>query len=637
MGAPTLNWLQGVCFAALLVWNCCAASGPAADLILRHARIYTAAGGPEAEALAVRDGRLLFVGSNDGALQFRGPRTRMRDLGGIRVIPGLVDSHIHPVDILDPDGCDLHNEALSLAQITTRVRNCIRRYRVRPGEWLFVREWNPGGGNQPDEAHPTLRAALDAAAPRNPVELFGSEGHQAAHNSAALALARNASGVQVGLSARTLQDDFAALRPYVGITPDGEPDGRVTDDAIVLIDRTHLHYVGLEFALRSPERIAARLNSAGVTAVLDAEAAPEGVPVYDALLARHRMTFRANLAVFLDPEDYRQGPGDIDYERLLRDAEAMRAHFAGQALVRADFFKVFGDGEVEGDPFAHPPTPGNAALLHPYLQPVFIRDAYGRASVAGYVDPDPPWYGKLQHEPDVLRELIRRVHAAGFHVHVHVIGDRTARVVIDDIEAARAADGNAGTHDGLAHLQLADPQDVQRIGKDGLYVAFTFSWAAAFPDYDMTVAPFLQPVHGNAYEDVHASGSFYEENGYPARSVARAGGHLVAGSDAPVSTRDPQPFVNMAIAMTRRARGGMPYNERQGISMDEVLDAYTLEGARFLGRDSEIGSLEAGKSADFVLLDRDILALAREGRAQDVADTRVLETWFQGRRVYARH
>ncbi len=152
----------------------------------------------------------------------------------------------------------------------------------------------------------------------------------------------------------------------------------------------------------------------------------------------------------------------------------------------------------------------------------------------------------------------------------------------------------------------------------------------------MTIVPFVQKVSGNSYEQLHAPGSYYEENSYPVRSTRDAGAHLVAGSDAPVATRDPQPFVNMAIAVTRRLPGGRPMNAGQAISIRDVLNAYTIEGARFLGRDDEIGSLEAGKSADFVVLDRDILALADTGHAAEVADTRVLETWFRGQRVFQR-
>ena len=129
-------------------------------------------------------------------------------------------------------------------------------------------------------------------------------------------------------------------------------------------------------------------------------------------------------------------------------------------------------------------------------------------------------------------------------------------------------------------------------------------------------------------------GSYYEENSYPVRSSRDAGGILVAGSDAPVGTRDPQPFVNMATALTRHVPGQAILNSHQTISIRDVLDAYTINGARMLGREAEIGSLEVGKSADFVILDRDIVALADAGKADEVFGARVLGTWFCGKRVY---
>jgi hypothetical protein len=217
-----------------------------------------------------------------------------------------------------------------------------------------------------------------------------------------------------------------------------------------------------------------------------------------------------------------------------------------------------------------------------------------------------------------------------------VIGDRALRTALDAIEAARASDGNFATHDSLAHVQLAHPDDIARIGRDKLYVAFTYSWANVDLAYDMLVVPFLQKVSGNSYASRHVPGSYYEENSYPFRTTKDAGGILVAGSDAPVNTSDPQPFVNMAFAVTRAIPGQPVFNTRQAITIREVLDAYTINGARFLGRDTEIGSLEPGKSADFVVIDRDILQLADSGHAQDIMGTQVLETWFRGKRVYQR-
>jgi predicted amidohydrolase YtcJ len=242
--------------------------------------------------------------------------------------------------------------------------------------------------------------------------------------------------------------------------------------------------------------------------------------------------------------------------------------------------------------------------------------------------------GQLKDDREVILELARRMHLAGFNLHIHVIGDRAARTALDAIEAARAADGNSATHDSLAHLQFAQPDDVLRLGRDHLYVAFTFSWATSNTDYDMTVVPFMQHMSGNSPANRMVPGSYYVANSYPVRAVKDAGGFVVGGSDAPVNTRDPQPFVNIAVAVLRHMPGDAALNVQQALDVREALDAYTITGARFLGREREFGSLEVGKSADFIIVDRDLLALGASGQAEDIARTRVLETWFRGRRVY---
>ena len=637
--------------------------------MLTDARIYTAAGPALASALAVRHGTIIYVGDAVGVKPLIGWRTTVKHLGGRLVVPGLVDSHIHPIDMVALDVCDLNSAAKTLRQLSEFVEGCVKHYRPRPGQWLLVYRWSPTSGNQPDAGYPTLRAALDKAAPRNPVHLLGDDGHHGAFNSAGFALARNSAGKLVGLSRTTLTTDFADYHKFVAIDERGEPSGGVTEDLQNALDpeRT-LYYNDLREVLKVAERIPAELNRAGITAIFDAAAAPEGMVVYDRLLKSHRMTLRATLAQYYDPNLNRTVDGRIDYDGMVAKAKALRDRYAGNPLVRADFVKLYADGGVEGNPFAVPPTLGNAAMLEPYLQPSFAVDTDGHATVTGYVDTgsraciDARTHlekyqaaaeaatfargngfrpgqcqissGQLQYDRAIEFEFARRMHLAGFNLHVHVIGDRTLRTVLDAIEAARAADGVATTHDSLAHVQLAHPDDIARMGRDRLYVSYTYSWAYTDVEYDMTVIPFLQKVIGNSYASRHVTGSYYEENTYPVRSSKEAGAILAAGSDAPVGTRDPRPFVNMAMAVTRHLAGQPPLNPRQVLTIREALDSYTINGARFLGRETEFGSLEPGKSADFVVLDRDILALADAGKADEIGGTRVLETWFRGQRVY---
>ncbi len=649
------------------------ASAVPADLVVREARVYTAdAARTMASAFAVRDGRIVYVGDESGVAALVGPRTRVERLSGKLVLPGLVDSHIHPTDIVQWDVCDLRNRALSLKDLARFVHGCRARYHVPAGAWISVRQWNYASGNEPDPAHPTLRAALDAASTSNPIHLLGNDGHHAGFNSLALAGARNAAGQVVGLSAATLASDFAAQRANVGVDAHGEPDGAVNETLQYALDGPD-EYASeredREALAREPWRMPQLLNRAGITAVLDAAVSPRIEPYYDGLVHSRYMTIRACLAQFYDPEEYRAADGAVDWPRMLALAEAVRAKYAAEPLVRADVVKLFVDGGIEGDPNAVPPTLPNGAVLRPFLQPRFARDRAGGMRVEGYVDTDgadcravrasPSVNGSdsaiqafirehgyhpgqctisdghLYHTREETLEFVRRFHLDGFAMHIHVIGDRSARTAIDAIEAAREAGGPDLRRDGLAHLQLAHPDDVARIGRDRIYVAFTYAWAYVEPAYDLMVIPFLVPVHGAGAADLHPAGSYYDANAYPVRAVRDAGGIPVGGSDAPVDTRDPRPFINMAKAVSRQLSGLPPLNPAQSIPIRDAIDSYTIGGARFLGWGAETGSIEAGKSADFIVIDRDIIALGDAGRTSDIEATHVLETWFRGKRVYA--
>ena len=208
-----------------------------ADLVITDARIYTADPARSmAQAFAVRDGRIVFVGDARHAQAFIGTATRAKRLAGRLVLPGLVDSHIHPTDIVERDVCDLNSRTVQLRELAEFVRGCIERYHVPPGQWVSVRQWNYGNGNQPDPQHPTLRATLDAASTVHPIHLLGDDGHHGAFNSRALAGARDGAGQVVGLSRATLATDFADARVLAGVDAYGEPDGAVNEELQYAID-----------------------------------------------------------------------------------------------------------------------------------------------------------------------------------------------------------------------------------------------------------------------------------------------------------------------------------------------------------------------------------------------------------------
>lgn len=659
------------CFAtALLAALPAPAATPVpADLVLTGGRIYTADHARTiASAMAVRDGTLVYVGADEGAAAFVGPSTRIEPLSGRLVLPGLFDSHLHPAGIVDLDVCDLKSQGKSLVQMTGFIRGCIKRYMIKAGEWVIVRQWNFSNGNEPDAAHPTLRAALDLATRRHPVVLVGNDGHHGAFNSMALARATDAAGRIVGYSKATLAGPLREFRNFVGVDVVGEPNGTVNEDARSRMAVPSMLSVDFKEMMKAPERVTQRLNSVGITGILEAALQPETIELYDTLERTGRLSVRATLAQYFDPDTNLSADGKPDWDKMVLAAQQVREKYAHDSLLRANVVKLFADGVLEGNPFANPPTLPEVATIKPYLQPIFSNDKSGRFGVTGYVDTTSPLcvdarahadrymdakpagaflkehgfhpgqcrisLGELQHDRAVIMEFVRRFHLAGFAVHIHAIGDMPIRTAVDAIEAARKADGIATQHDALAHIQLVHPDDVARIGRDHLYLAFTYAWAYTDPQYDLSVVPFFDHVVGSDHAALHPADGYYERNAYPVKSLKDAGAVLVAGSDAPVDTRDPRPFVNMAAAILRSLPGQAPLNPRESVSIRDVIDAYTINGAQYLERDAITGSIERGKSADFIVLDRDILALADGGNAQDIRGTQVLETWFMGREVY---
>lgn len=644
---PTLLALAALATGAYTTAPTAAAAPP--DLVVIGSRIETmeAPGAAPVEAFAVTGGKFSYVGTAAEALRLAGPKTRIERVGDRRLVPGLVDTHVHATRIIDLNICDLKNEARSLAQIAGIVRECLVRYRKQPGEWMRVAQWSIYSGNEPDAQHPTLRAALDRAAPDNPVQLMGTDGHRAAFNSAALRLTHTPDGEIVGLSRATLAGPLAHYRPLVDVGADGEPTGGVNEEAKLLVLPLHMQGHDLSEVTREPGRVTRRLNSVGITAFQDPSVPATSFAIYDKLQAQGELSAHASLSLLQDLDRAARRVGGLDWDVLVAEAVAFRERYRDNPLVRADTVKLFADGVLEGNPLSTPPTLPNSPSLTPYLQPVFGKDERGRATFSGqYQDPQAPECraiaappqcavssGRLQHERGVLMEYVRRMHKAGMTLHIHAISDAAVRTAMDAIEASRKDDPPGATQraDTLAHVQLVHPDDIPRIGRAGVFLAMTYAWIYTDKEYDLSVIPFVQRVRDDSFKALHETDSYYEREAYPTRSMMLAGGVLTGGSDAPVETRDPRPFVNMEIAVLRARGGTPPLGQPEALTIGEALRAYTINGARALGREAEFGSIAVGKSADFIVLDRDILSVP----SNEIGGTKVLQTWFQGKRVFA--
>ncbi len=629
---------------------------PAADTVIMNAAIYTAdASRPAAEAMAIRNGEILYVGDNAGARAYLKSGASAIDADGKLILPGLHDAHLHPIGAMPIETCSFDNLPRPLAAIAAETAACIARIGAAPGTPVGVQLWNYASGNQPDATLKTIRQALDAASTAHPIILFGSDGHHYGVNSAALARAVNAEGKPVGLGAATLKSDFAALAPYVGVDNSSEPNGRLTEDyALGAIGVEDWTTADTARRRAQPDLMMAVTLPRGITSFLDAAADPATLDIYDALEKSGTLHARATLALYFDPTKAR-AEGDADFSKTMAKAAAIRDKYKNSTRIKATFLKLFADGVMEGDPLASPPTLPNAALSRDYLQPIYEwDDAADWVRVKGYVnpaspacaiaDPEPSAFqkrygfhpaqcarsaGTLQHDEQTTLDYINAGDAAGFTFNIHAIGDRAVKTALDGLEGA-GRDGGTRRHI-ITHLQLVRPEDRARFAPLGAFASFTFAWAVIDPQYDTTVFPFIDR---STPDNLYDKDGYYYRNAYPAASLKAAGAAIVAGSDAPVDTIDPRPFVNIEGAVSRRIADQAPFNAGEAISIEDAIDAYTINAARALQQDAIAGSLERGKRADFIILDQNIIELAKAGGADRISETKVLETWFDGERVY---
>ncbi|MGB1807438.1 MAG: amidohydrolase [Porticoccaceae bacterium] len=653
-----------VLVAVIGLAGCQKPTSNAADKVFIGGTIYTADGSQSVvSAMAIGGDQILALGTDSSVAALIGKQTEVIDLQGKMIIPGLHDVHIHLPGIVETDSCDLASTPYSLEDLVPRLKPCLDG--LEAGEWLSVDQWSYTSGNEPSEALPTVRAALDAVSTQHPIMLLGNDGHHGAVNSYALSLATDKYGNQVGLSAATLAKEFSDYSATVGVDANGEPNGALNEDARKLVNIPNLWgYPTIDKQLVS--RIGDKLAANGITSVLDAALTSKDIVGFARAAKDTPLTYRMSAAFYADFEDYRPDPdAAIDIDAVVADIQQLQAAHQGIANFKLDTAKIFIDGVTEGNPYAQPPTLPNAASLNNYLQPVFGRDAKtGAIAVQSYVDTDSAacalgrslssaadkqaFYqehgflaaqciqsnGVLEKEPEFLHDYTLALFAAGINVHSHAIGDRAVRFALDAFEAARKASPDSSANLSMAHAQFIDPGDIGRYAELDVYPTFTYGWIEPDVGYLMTVSPFLD--HIKSVEELFDPDDYGFRNSYPAGSIAAVGGVLTAGSDAPVDTREPRPFFNLEKAVTRQQdETGRVYNPAEKISLTDALDAYTINGAKMLQNEQITGSLEAGKKADFVILDTDLLALDAAGNAHQISDTQVLSTWFDGRKIYS--
>ena len=546
-----LTLCLALCTAAVRPAKAAASATPVApaDIVFTGGAVYTVdAARRWASAVAVQGGKIVFVGSDDDARRFVGPRTRVIPLGGRMLLPSFQDSHSHASQVPNPaNELDLEGSA-DRERIFARIRAFAAAHPRKA--------WIVGGGW--DEAaflpsgRPT-RGMLDAIVPDRPVFLVNNSRHQAWVNSAALAAAGITRGTPDPKNGEIVRD--AA----------GEPTGNLQETAMSLVRGK---VPPRDPAERADDLLAAlqQMNAQGITAMVEAAADPETVATYEALQRSGRLTTRARLCQRFDPDDA-DDAAQIARFVAVRD----RIAAAGQRVdLDADCVKIVLDGGYGSR---------SVALIKPYAIP-------GLGT------------GKLFVEPARLNALVTALDALGFQVHVHAIGDRTVRAALDAIEVARGTNPRRGPPHTLAHLSLVDVADAPRFRQLGVMPNMTPLWSR--PDPWQTV--FAVEMFGRERADT----------AYRTRSLAEDGAELVWGSDWPVTGVATLVGIETAVTHRypggRDPSGAedRAWNPDQRLSLDRALAAYTATAAALFGESARRGSIEVGKDADLVVLGRNL-------------------------------
>ncbi len=533
-----------------------------ADLIFRGGEVYTVdAARSWATAVAVRDGRIVYVGSDSLPQGLTGPGTEVVDLGGKMVLPGFQDGHVHPIDAgVELGDCTLY-DLTSPAAIADSIRACATAHPHHP--------WVRGGGWQLpvfQDANPSKRL-LDRAVPDRPALIYAADGHSAWVNSRALELAGVTSTTPDPPNGRIERD--ARTRA---------PSGTLREDAISLVAKIVPPRTAAELGA-GLERAQALANRVGITTVFSASTGEAALRAYTEADRRGALTLRVVAALHFD---------DPLADSLLPRLRELRTRFSSPR-VRPLAVKLFADGVIEAR---------TAALLAPYLD---------RKADAG----------KPIYDPARLKDVAVALDRDGFQIHVHAIGDRAVRMTLDAFAYTRARNGLHDARHTITHLELIDPEDVPRFRDLGVVTNFQALWANGDEYLTRLTEPALGPKRSRWL--------------YPIESVVRSGAIVAGGSDWSVSSLNPLDAIEVGI--THRPPGDSaqpPWNPAERADLATMIAMYTINAAYQNHLERETGSIEVGKLADLIVLDRNLFEIP----VAEIHTARVLRTLLQGKTVF---
>jgi len=526
-----------------------------ADLVVLDAKILTVDDGFRvAQAVAVRDGRFVAVGSTAEVRARIGATTRVIDGGGRTVIPGLIDSHVHALGVAAAEAVQPFHNLQSIGELQDWIRAAAKR--APPDTWIWTPRVYPP--RLRERRFPT-RQELDAAAPHHPVAVDGLYAlslntlalHAAGVTRASAdppggAIAKDARGEPTGLL-RNVGAMLARFRPSTSPVP-----------RLDMLERVHEQYV-----------------QTGITSVIERDATVEGYRAYEALQRAGRLQVRATVTLRIPhPEDAVQTEGFVT---------GLPLRFgSGDDWLKVGPLKIFVDGGI-------------------LLGTAFMREPYGPGAHDLYAIDDPAYRGALTLTPEQIRSAIAIGHSHGWQMVAHVTGDAGVDAVLDAFAAAQAQSPSPDRRDTLIHAYFVHADSAARAARLGVLVDTQPAWY--YKDADALAAGLGRErlAHFIGLRTLRQAGV----------TVAINTDHMF-GLDRDEALNPFNPFLTMYAATTRRTQSGAIVSGDEAVSREEALRMMTSAAARFSFDEKTRGSIEVGKLADFVVLDADILTCPPE-------------------------
>ena len=555
----------------------------AADLVLTNGKVFTGVPGQAlVNAVAVENGKIIKVGSDAEVNALADAKTQRIDLAGKVLMPGMIDTHSHPVIAgLDSLGANLLDEEKPLPELEQWIIEQDKAGKARAGDVINIAGVSSAYWEQARALGKIFNQGRWAD---QPLVLSGIDGHTGWANNAMLKRAKIDAALVKKLPANELS--------YVGHEADFTPTGYFAESRWDQI-RSQIPAPSPQVMLKAAREAVRINNQYGVTAWMDAASNAGGgdslfdftateqsvgvLPLYRQLAENGELS--AHVAALMLTNS-KSKPADLEVL-----AKVMK-QFEGVPNLTFPGIKVFADGILE--------YPGQtAAVIVPYK--------------------NNNKNGELLIDPEHFGELVVAAEKRGWIVHMHAVGDRAVRESLNGFEYARKLSPAPVTH-SISHLQLVNPKEFPRFAQLGVIASMQLLWATEESYTVDLVKPYIS-AFAYGYQ-------------YPAKSLQDAGAMIAGASDWPVSS--PNPWNAIAQATTRKGPLGV-LNAKESVDRQTMFYAYTSNAAKTLGLDAQIGSLAPGKQADLIILDRDVFNVDEEA----LSDTKVLKTFFAGKQVYA--